>query len=59
MAQGNTRAVPVEVSALRLRIWKRAKLRGGWDYRAGLRNKGGIVVVGVWAWDSRVIGILI
>ena len=45
MAQGSTRAVPVEVSALRLRVWKGAKLRVGWDYRAGIRNKGGIVVV--------------
>ena len=59
MAQGSTRAVPVEVSALRLRVWKMAKLRGGWESRAGVRNKGGIVVVGVWGWDSRVIGILI
>ena len=59
MAQGGTRAVPVEVSALRSSVWKRAKLRGGWDYRAGVRNKGGIVVVGVWEWYSRVIGIFV
>ena len=47
------------MSALRRSVWKRAKLRGGWDYRAGVRNKDGIVVVGVWRWDSRVIGIFI
>ena len=35
------------MSALRLRVWKGAKLRVGWDYRAGVRNKGGIVVMGV------------
>ena len=59
MAQGSTRAVPVEVSALRRSVWKRAKLRRGLDHRAGVKNKGGIVVMGVWGWDSRVIGILI
>ena len=59
MARGSTRAAPVEVSALRRSVWERAKLRGGWNYRAGVRNKGGIVVVGVWGWDSRVTGIFI
>ena len=47
VAQDSTRVVPVEVKALRSGVWKRAKLRGGRDYGAGVRNEGGIVVVGV------------
>ena len=51
VAQGSTCAVPVEVSALQSSVWKRAKL--GWG--AGVRNKGGKVVVGGWEWNSRGI----
>ena len=55
MAQGNTRAGPVVVNALRSSVWKRSKLRGGWDSRAGVRNKGGLVVVGVWGRELELL----